>query len=376
MSGERIVIVGAGIAGAATAWHLAAAPGSRQVLVLEREPDPGRHATGRNAAILRSLMPDPLLGALAAESVPFFRDPPAGFAEQPLLDPVGLFLGAPAEHAGALRSWAVQPRTGAVEVSPAELYRRIPALAPGIEFTVHQPDEGVVDVHALLHGFLRGARAAGAELRLVTPALRLHVQGGRVAGLDTPAGRVPADKVVLAGGGWAARLAAAAGFPMPLVPYRRHILVTQPLRQVDPRWPVLWIAGDEFYFRPESGGLMMSACDKTPVDPDEGEVPDPSEKERIAALAARWLPAFAGAGAAHFWAGMRTYAPDERFLIGPDPRCGGLYWCAGLAGHGITCAPAAGALAAAWIVTGASRHPAAQAMAPSRLLVAPAPVGS
>ncbi len=65
---------------------------------------------------------------------------------------------------------------------------------------------------------------------------------------------MPAERVIIAGGGWAAELAAKAGCPVPLVPYRRHLLVTEPLPQVDRRWPVVWIQGDEFYFRPEIGG--------------------------------------------------------------------------------------------------------------------------
>lgn len=367
---ERVAIVGAGIAGAATAWWLARR-GSHQVVVLEREPDPGTHSTGRNAAILRSLMPDPVLGQIACESARFFRNPPDGFADRSVLDPVGVFLAAPADEASGLLSWA-RGGPGAEVVDAAELYRRIPLLAPGIAAAVLLRGEGVLDVHAILHGFLRGARAAGAELRTVCRATRLRLQGHRVAGLDTTGGFLQADKVVLAGGGWAAELALDAALPMPLVPKRRHLLVTERLPQVDPRWPVLWIAGDEFYFRPESGGLLMSGCDAVPVAPEEGERTDPAEVERIATKAARWLPALAGAGAAHVWAGTRTFAPDQRFLVGPDPRVEGLFWVAGLAGHGITCAPAVGDLAAAWIAEGSCRRPAAGPLAPARFLEAEA----
>jgi glycine/D-amino acid oxidase-like deaminating enzyme len=121
--------------------------------------------------------------------------------------------------------------------------------------------------------------------------------------------------------------------------------VTAPDPRVDPDWPVVWNAGDAFYARPESGGLLLCACDETAVAADACEV-DPSVRERIAEVAARHLPDFADAAAAHLWCGMRTFAEDHEFVIGPDPELAGLFWAAGLGGHGMTTAPAVGALAA------------------------------
>jgi D-arginine dehydrogenase len=131
---------------------------------------------------------------------------------------------------------------------------------------------------------------------------------------------------------------------------------------------VIWIVGEEFYFRPESGGLLMSGCDTVKVTPEQGEITDHSEVERIAAKAAHWLPSLADARVARAWAGMRTFAPDDLFVVGPDPRLEGLYWVAGMGGHGITCAPAVGTVAADWIAEGKSMHPAAAKLAPDRLI--------
>jgi glycine/D-amino acid oxidase-like deaminating enzyme len=177
-----------------------------------------------------------------------------------------------------------------------------------------------------------------------------------------------ASKVVVANGAWASVSGSFSGYTLPFTPYRRHLLVTEPLPQVNPRWPVLWVVGEDYYFRPESGGLLMSACDTVKVAPEQGEITDHAELERIAAKAARWLPTLTNAGIARAWAGMRTFAPDDHFVIGKDPRLQGLYWVAGLGGHGITCAPVVGTLAADWIVDGKSDHPAAATLAPDRLV--------
>jgi D-arginine dehydrogenase len=366
---HNTVIVGGGIAGAATAYYLTQM-GLRKIIILERDQTAGSRSTGRNAAILRTLIPDPLLRSMARESADFYRHPPDGFDTNPLVDLVGIYLVARKEYSRALLACLGDgSEKGAPKrVDPGVVYKRIPQLAPGLTTVLDQPDEGVLDVHAILQAFLRGACRNGAELRTSCEAKSLRIRNGHTEGVDTSAGFLPASRVVLANGGWAACLATDAGYPMPLVPHRRHLLVTEPMPQIDRRWPVLWILGDEFYFRPESGGLLMCGCDAVPVAPEQGEVVDPSQVESIAAKAARWLPSLSDARVARSWAGMRTFATDQQFVIGIDPRLQGLYWVAGLGGHGITCAPAFGVMAAEWISSGGSPHPAAAAFAPDRLL--------
>jgi glycine/D-amino acid oxidase-like deaminating enzyme len=365
---HSIAIVGAGIAGATVAYALARR-GFRSIVILERDQTPGAHSTGRNAAILRSLIPDPALRLVARESASFYRKPPEGFCAHAVLDPVGIFLAAREQYGRELVTCIGSSReeNAPTRIESSQLYQRIPLVAPGLTSVLYQPDEGVLDAHAILHSFLDGACRQGAELRTSCAATSLRVKRGKVEGLETSAGFLSVERVVIAGGGWAADLSTAVGYPMPLTPCRRHLLVTEPLPQVDRRWPVLWIVGDEFYFRPESGGLLMCACDTVPMGPEQGEVTDAAEVERIAAKAAQWLPSLADARVARAWAGVRTFAPDDRFVVGPDPRLEGLYWAAGLGGHGITCAPVIGELAAQWIAEGSSSHPSASALNPARL---------
>jgi D-arginine dehydrogenase len=366
MDQQRTVVVGAGIAGATTAFHLAIR-GERS-LVLEKELLPGTHSSGRNAAILRTLVGDPVLQRLASRSHAFYLSPPEGFSPTEVLNRVGVILAAPAEAAAILERWAGDGSdTGAGWIEPSELYRRVPILSRLVERAILRSDEGVLDVHAILEGFLRGAKERGAEIRGGCSVDRLVLRGNRVAGIRAGEDFIPASRVVLAGGGWVKTLAEDAGLAAPIVPYRRHLMVTTPVQEVRPDWPVVWIAGDEFYFRPESGGLLISVCDSTAVPSDLGETVDASVLDILAAKVSRWIPSLAGAGVARMWAGMRTFAPDHRFVIGPDSRVDGLFWVAGLGGHGMTCAPAVGALAADWILDGGSSHASAEALKPSRL---------
>ncbi|MBP1624645.1 MAG: dependent oxidoreductase [Acidobacteria bacterium] len=368
MTRDRTIIVGAGMAGATTAYFLTRA-GQNSVVLVEREKIAGAQSTGRNAAILRTMIPDPLLNRLARQSAEFYHNPPEGFSSEPLVNPVGVYLAARAEHVPTLQKWCDDNAdAGLVQEDAANVYRQIPILAPGLERVAYKPRDGVLDVHAILQGFLRGATQAGAKLRLSCEFKRLLIRDGRVAGIETSDGCMEASKVVVANGGWASLSESFNGHSLPLTPYRRHLLVTEPLPQVNPQWPVIWIVGEEFYFRPESGGLLMSGCDTVKVTPDQGEIMDPNEVERIAAKAAHWLPSLGDARVARAWAGMRTFAPDDLFVVGLDPRLEGLYWVAGMGGHGITCAPVIGSLAAEWIVQGKSSNPAAATLAPDRLL--------
>jgi len=368
MSKERVIIIGAGMAGAATAYFCTV-KGLRDVVLLEKEKIAGTQSTGRNASILRTMIPDPPVNRIARESAGFFHNPPEGFASVPLVNKVGVFLAARAEHAPTLKKWCDDnPDSGIEKRDAGILYEKIPALAPGLTLVGYNPDDGVLDVNEILQSFIRGARRRGAELCLEREFKSLEARKGRVIGVETSAGFMEASKVVVANGAWASLSDTFKGYALPLTPYRRHLLVTEPLPQVRPGWPVVWIVGEEFYFRPESGGLLMSGCDTVKVTPDQGENTDQSQVEAIAGKASAWLPSMADARVARAWAGMRTFAPDERFVVGADPRLEGLYWVAGLGGHGITCAAVYGSVAADWIVQGKSNHPAAAMMAPQRLL--------
>lgn len=363
-----VAIVGAGIAGAAAAWHLAQR-GIGPVLLIERDSQAGGRSTARNAAILRTAISDPALHALARESADFYRRPPSGFSPVPLIDPVGLVLAASAEHASTLRAWTSDPAQsqGATEYQVDALREAHPQLSENLAYAVRYATEGTLDVDAILQALLRQARAAGMELRTnCSVEGLLRSADGALCGLRTDGGEIYAEQVILAGGGWADEPVAADGLSLGLHPRRRHLLVTGPDSSVDPRGPVVWLQGEEFYFRPESGGMLLSACDDEIVPPDEGESAQDAILERIASQTARWLPGLAGADAAHFWAGTRTFAPnDQRFVIGPDPRLKGLHWLAALGGHGISCGYAAGRLCADGIVDACNAHPA---FTPARLL--------
>ena len=314
------------------------------MVLLEREALFGTQSSGRNAAILRTFSADPVLSAIGRASAAFLREPPPGFSPVPLVDEVGLLLLASGREADRLRAAARETRdvNGAEELTTEAALELAPHLAPAVrasELCLWFEREGRLDVAAILDAFAAGARAAGAVLETGAEVEELLFRDRRVCGARLATGEERrADTTVLAAGAWAGELGRRAGSRVTLRPTRRHLLVTAPDAAVEPRWPVTWIEDVGFYCRPESGGLLLSGCDLTDVDPRAPETTraDPAVKALIAEKAQRALTAFEDASAAYFWHGLRTLTADGRFVLGPDSDVAGLAWAAGLGGHGMT----------------------------------------
>jgi D-arginine dehydrogenase len=364
------LIIGGGIAGVSTAWQLAVQRREADVVLLEREPHLGMHSTARNAAILRTLASDPITTRLAAETARFLYAPPPGFTDLPLVDPQGLILTADAQAADVLGA-QLKDLPGDVPVealSASRLRLLVPAFDTPVEAAHFFPRDGQIDIAALVAGFAKGAKAAGAALQRGTRVRDLIVDAGRVVGARLDSGdEILAERTILASGGWASRIASAAGSSVRLRPTRRHLMITEPSAAVDRRWPVLWHMGEaEFYCRPDSGGMLLCACDISDIDPDS-QATDSSVRSEIASRVSRHLPSLENTGAAHFWSGVRTLTPDGRFAIGPDPDLPGLFWVAGLGGAGMCCSAAIGRVAADILLGTPIDESLARALSPARL---------
>jgi glycine/D-amino acid oxidase-like deaminating enzyme len=225
------------------------------------------------------------------------------------------------------------------------------------------PGEGTIDIHSLVHGTLEQARAAGAQVRLGCEVRGVRVGDGRVRGVETDAGKIEAATVVNAAGAWAAELGRQAGAAsLPLRPVRRHLAFLRVAGSVS-AWPVVWDLSTPLYFRPESGGVLVSLCEEIPSQPGD-ESCDDHLAERLASGMHGLRPPLDDAQLVRGWACQRTMTPDDRFVVGPDPRLEGFFWVAGLGGHGMSAGLAAGRVAADLIV--GERPAEAEVLAPSR----------
>jgi D-arginine dehydrogenase len=369
------VIVGAGLAGAATAYQLAQR-GMRELVILDREAHAGFHSSSRNAAMLRAFVEDEALLPLAIAGARFIRSAQEQWSQGEVFRPGGSCFSASGARWRALcKSLELAQREvpGGLEAEiwdASELERRVPATrGGGFEGAIHTPSDGSVDVHRLLHGYLAEARRAGARIRLSSEVTSIHVDAGhRVERVDTAKLSIATPRVVNASGAWAPSVAALAGAcPIPFTALRRHLVYTGPYALADPSWPYVWDLDADLYFRPESTGLLLSPCDETSASPGVPDS-DPAALELLYEKLSRSFPALANLPVARSWAGLRVFAPDRRFVIGRDPYVSGFYWATGLGGHGVTTSAAVGALVADEIV--APEGVAPHAFSPSRFVAA------
>lgn len=365
-----VVIIGGGIAGASLAYFLTQR-GMTDVLLLEREPQPGYHATGRSAASLVEWDTITTLQELKAQSARFFRNPPSGFSGARLLDPTGILvlfqepIWTPARH---VASTLAAQGTVAQLLSVSEVIERIPALAPErLDGGVWLPEDGRIDVHELLSSYLRHAAERGAQRRCGVEVQRILVERGRCRGVVTNAGKFQARWVVNAAGAWAGEIGALAGAsPIPLTPHRRTIVTFSAPAGLDVRgWPLVDNESHQLYFAPESGGLLASPMDEEPMAPCDArpdELMIAKTMDRLATLAPRLVPKTLR----RTWAGLRTFAPDRVHVVGEDPRVAGFFWLAGQGGCGIETSPAVGQIAADLLLDGRTDNPVAAALTPAR----------
>jgi D-arginine dehydrogenase len=340
-------IVGAGIAGVSAAYHLA--PQAR-VVILEREHVAAYHTTGRSAALHSETYGSAEIRAITVASGRFYRKPPAGFTDHSVLTPRGALIAGRAEQQAATQKAAAEYARLVPSVrwlDPVEALRRQPLLKPEAAAggAIFEEAEDM-DVAAIHGGFLKGARAAGAVLRLNAEVTYLDRKGGNWTIRLRDGESVTANTIVNASGAWADVLAGLAGAaPVGLVPKRRTAFTFDAPAGLDLAGLPMAIDFDEtWYIKPEVGQFLGSPADETPsppcdAQPEEMDIAIAVERiETATTLSIRRIK--------NKWAGLRSFVADKNLVVGHDPKVDGFFWLAGQGGYGIQTGEAAGRLAA------------------------------
>lgn len=349
-----ILIIGAGVAGASLGWRLAP---HASVVLLEMEPAPGYHATGRSATHVNLSVGRPEIQQLTRLSLPFLLAPPEGFAAVPLLSPSPTLTVARENQLEALAG--IEQRLRAVGARPerldgAGLNARVPILRTGEGALVgglFDPEGYRIDGDALFQGYLAGLRRHGGQVITGAPPSSVRRVGLRWE-VDTPRGRWSARWLVNAAGAWADAVAALCGVrPAGVQPLRRTVVTFNLPAGIDARpWPFVKCAEESFYFVPEAGGLLLSPADETP-----SPATDVQPEELDVAIAIDRFEAITTVSVARLlsrWAGLRSFASDRLPVVGEDPTAPGFFWLAGQGGAGLQTSPALSAAAAALLAPG------------------------
>ncbi len=371
-SSYEAIIIGCGIAGASLAYFLTER-GMSDILILEREEQPGYHATGRSAAVLVEFDLVPSVLELKIMGARFLRNPPEGFSENPLLRQSGILIVLQGEFWDLIREMTPGLREAGVvvdQLSYDEVVAMVPVLSPGnFGGALLLPEDGQLDVHELLWSYLRHARHRGVKLSCGEGVTGIKVEQGRCSGVTTTAGEYQSRRVINAGGAWAGKTREFIGpSPVPLTPFRRTIITFAAPGGLDvKKWPFTADLSHQLYFAPESAGLLASPMDEEAMEPCDARPDELTTAETIERLK-EVAPRVAPRSIINKWAGLRTFAPDQAMVIGEDPVVKGFFWLAGQGGAGIETSPAIGRIASDLIIDGGTELIDAQHLSPSRFV--------
>ncbi len=333
-----IIVIGAGIAGASVAAHLAE---KRKVAIVEMEERPGYHTTGRSAAAYEpNYGPPPILALTRASR--------RHFDEGGYLTPRDTIFFAPLDQEQHFaRLMSVQQ--GMREIPVAEAHARYPLLREGYaKAAVLDPGTADIDVDLLHQNYLKLFRQRGGTLLCDAPVTALDRSGDTwavMAGPHTIRTRI----IVNAAGAWGDVVAKLAGKqPIGLQPKRRSIAVVPPPDGMDAmNWPLVGDVGETWYCKPQSGKLLVSPADATPVDPHDAYADDMTLAEGIDRF--QQAVNYEITRVERTWGGLRSFAPDGNPVVGYDQAHDGFFWLIGQGGYGIQSSPALSRLAAALV---------------------------
>ncbi len=342
-SAYRVIVVGAGIVGLYTAYHLARA-GAGPVLVVDRG-FLSSGASGRNGGGVRQQWETRATVRLARESVAAYRRFGTEFGYNVWFRQSGyLFVAETEAELARLRGvheLVVSEGLPSEVLDAAAVARRVEGIAPGaVVGGTYLATDGTLYPFPAVWGLYEAVRALGVEVVLGVEVLGVEASAGRVAAVTTRSGRVEAPTVVNAAGGWSGELSGRAGLAVPNVATRHEIFATEPLKPfLD---PMVVRASDGLYFSQTMRGEIVGGITLRDGAGVAGGMPSsPRFLREMSRALVRLVPRLGSVGVLRAWSGFYDDTPDGFPVIGEDPRCGGFVHANGFGGHGFMLAPAA-----------------------------------
>jgi sarcosine oxidase subunit beta len=348
----RVVVVGGGIVGVASAYYLA--DRGADVTLFEKG-SLGSGSTERSAGGVRAQFSTAVNVELSLSSIAVWERFEAEFGvDIAYRRPGYLLLARTEETAERFRENVRMQNDRGVPsevLDPAAARERCPGLREEqFVAATYSPTDGFADPGLALRGYAAAADAAGATIRTKTPVTDVRRSDGEVVGVAADGERVETDYVVNAAGAWSARVAEMAGVDLPVSPRRRQVLVVDPETPIPESVPLTIDLDTGSYFRPEREGTALVgghfAADDPDADPDRfSESIDldwaATALERAADAATYFGP---DSRIRRGWAGLYAVTPDHHPIV--EETVPGLLTAAGFSGHGFQHAPATGQIVA------------------------------
>jgi len=352
-----VVIIGGGVMGVSTAYHLVH-KGTSGVLLLERNQFFGEESTGRCAGGIRHQFSNEMDIRLSLHSIPMLERFPEEMEQEIDVRHCGyLFLLSREEDVEVFqRNVELQHSLGLQTewLSAEEVRQRAaPVDTTGILAGTFCPRDGLADPSGVVQGYVKGARRLGATLLTDTEANGVEVVAGKVCAVRTTRGTVKTGVVVNAAGPWAAKVGAMAGIEVPVRPLRRQIAVTTAVPGLPHDFPMVIDFANSLYFHREGTGVLTGMSNQREREGFDQNVDSAWEMVHLEAAVAR-MPTLENVGILNRWAGLYAVSPDALAILGKVPQLEGFYCINGFSGHGFMHGPICGLLLAEEILEGSA----------------------
>ena len=353
-----VVIVGAGVNGASTAFHLART-GVRNVVVVERH-HVAAGATGKSGALVRMHYTNEAETRLAFESLTYFQHWHEMVGGDCGFQPVGLLYFTPADQRERLEANVEMQRAVGVNtriITAQDALELDPSLSvDDVTHVAYEPEAGFADPNATTHGFARAAMRMGVEFLFETEVTQVQTAGNRVIGVQTTTGLIEAPVVVVIAGAWASSLLAPLGIDLGLIPFTGRVTIFRWPMDRSPRHLTYIDVINQMWARPIDGNCTLVGAEvglDHGVDPNQYSESVPQAYiDLCRGLIARRFPVMRYAVVRGNSACVMANSPDARPIIDHLPEYQGLYCMAGCSGTSFKTGPAIGKCLSEWITTG------------------------
>jgi 4-methylaminobutanoate oxidase (formaldehyde-forming) len=364
-SQARAVVIGGGIVGCSTAYHLAKLGWADTVIIERHKLTSG--STHHAAGLVGQLRSSANITQLLGRSVALYRtlEAETGLASGWKMNG-GLRLACNEARWTELKRQATSAHSFGLEMqllTAREAQQLWPLMQTAdVVGAAFLPTDGQVNPSDITQSLARGARLRGVRIFEDTNVLGFESERGQVSAVLTSRGRIGCEIVVNCAGQWARQIGLLAGVNVPLVSVQHQYLITDVMPGVTPGLPTLRDPDRLTYFKEDTGALVMGGYEPNPRPwavegvPDNFNFqllqPDWEHFQPILDQAMARVPALAAAGARELINGPESFTPDGNFILGAAPELGGFYVGAGFNAFGIASGGGAGQVLAEWIVAG------------------------
>ena len=339
MGQSDVIIVGAGFAGAATAFYLSQKT-DLEIVLVEREETFGVHASGRNAAMLRQAVPDEKVGQWIQETLTFIKTPPVHWEVPNLFRQTGSMLTGTYQQLLSLKSQLEKLNVPGEIYAPSEFPKGTPEdliqflKSSSYQALLHTPSDGVVDIHSFLGQLLKDAKSRGVKVFYNSEVKKINWRENHWS-VQTSGEKFSAKILINAAGAWINQIGGQAGQKAPeMIPFRRHLYFSESEAPVQEHWPLVWNVDQEIYFRPETGGILLSPGDEDPQEPGLPQM-NPNILELLDKKLKNVFPSLQDLSITRGWACLRTKTATGRAYVTQDAENKNFFWVGALGGHGV-----------------------------------------